>query len=920
LLVTGTVLVGDDVVLSAGELRGSGAGTLQVVDAFSCTNTFVANPPILRVAGSWSTDAYFAPTSGLVAFVGTLPQTLSSPTGSLRFQQVEVANGANVVTAVPMALGATLLVNGSLTTTASLDVEGTVTTNTESTLALGAATHRFAGSLSIGGVLTATGVFELDNTLDTSITAAVPIPAVRKTGAGAVTLAAGVRVAGNLESERGRFRYGNNVVVVGSAIFRGGDIDSGGSLEVQGSVSFLGATATSPGTIRCAGNWASVSNFTPPTGRVELTGTGTITSLTPNAAASFNLLDVLSGVRTVTGAIEVRGASMLVQSQATLRVDTGGRLSVERAAVTVNGSLEVTGTGELLLGDLTTVSVEPIGSCRLLGANPTATARVAGLDGGNYSFVVRGFLAARDFEFLQPDANGLDIRATATIDTTPAAGFRNGTFDFPRNEPNACLLRIEPPTNPPVTLNLQNLRFQNTQGVENVFNVRVPQGGQPVNLLNATGAFAGATFEDDPQNRINWTSGQLTVLGGFQVVAGLNSATVSWTTVDESAVHAFTLERQIVSPTPTAFGNPLVFPGLGVPTTRQQTVNGLVPGFTYRFRLLEQGVPAGPLTTIATADVTPFGSTAVAQVFEVGGPGFATIQQGVNAALASGLAAPVVRIRPGTYAPFTINGAPSRGLRVVGNGAGPVLISTAAATPVTVQNVPFGRYVELAELTIGSPASPVTGVLVNACAGMVVLDEVSVQSGAANAVVVQGSGSFVLQGPNTAVQSLGGRGVVLDGSSATMSNSTLSSLRLQNGSQLTHAALSVQPELLSGSTAVAFAGRMPSLETSRFPVLSAPLQFLFEGFPSSLWILVMSDAYLVPLNVFQMPILIDLASLTTITTAVTDVAGVATYSTFLPANGALIGATQVFQAASLDLFTGNFRLSDAASVLVVATN
>ncbi|MFN3244853.1 MAG: beta strand repeat-containing protein [Planctomycetota bacterium] len=922
LIVSGTVNVGGDVTLHAGELAGG--GLLQVVGDFTSQGAFTTAPPTIRLAGDWTADQDFAPQGGLVTFLGSTPQALSATAGALRFYAVEVANGAALVATEPVTIGHTLLVNGDLTTSSTLDVASTVTSNTESELHLGAGAHRFAGSLNLGGVVDATGSFEFYNptTSSVAVTAAVPIPAIVKTGAGTLTLNAGVVVAGGVDVARGRFRYGNPVVVQGDAVFRGGDLDSGSVLDVAGDVTFLGATATSPGTIRCAGNWSSESNFTPPNGVVELTGNGTIASLTPNQAASFHLLDVSGGARQVVGDIAVRGTTMTIATNADLIIGANASLTLERAAMTVNGELQLLDNGQLLLGEPASVRVDQLGRLRLLGAGAASRVRIDAIDGGGYGFVVEGFVAARDFEFFRPDEHGFVIESTATVDQSAAQGFRNGTFDFPRNVPGAVLLDVDPPTNPPVALLMQNMAFQNTAGAQNVHNVRVTQG-ETVTLVNATGAFAGETFEDDPLgDRIDWTSGQLSILGSFAVLAGAGEATVAWSTIDESTIASFTLDRQQLEPTPGSFGNALVFNASGVPSNYQQLVTGLVPGVSYRFRLRERETPTSALTTIATADVTPFSGGAPVEVFEVGASAaYPDVQSAITAALASGLPAPVVRIGAGSYDSFVVNGAPAQGLRIVGDGSGPVFVSTAVTGPVTVQNVPFGRFVELGDVTIGSPSSPQAGVLVTASAGLVLLDEVSVDAGAPDALIVENSTAVVVQGPNTSVQSAGGDGLSVRGVSAcTASNANFSTVYVQATAQLTHGAINVVPTLEAGAGETVFAGLVPVLSGERFPVLAQPLQYQFEGFPSSLWLLVMSENYSFPISLFEMPVLVDLGTLMVAHTGVTDAAGVATHSLFLPANGNLIGLSRVFQAASVNLGTGQLRLSNAQGVTILAGN
>ncbi len=122
---------------------------------------------------------------------------------------------------------------------------------------------------------------------------------------------------------------------------------------------------------------------------------------------------------------------------------------------------------------------------------------------------------------------------------------------------------------------------------------------------------------------------------------------------------------------------------------------------------------------------------------------------------------------------------------------------------------------------------------------------------------------------------------------------------------------------------------MPILDLPETGTLLEPIGVTFQGFSSSLWLLVMGASpggygYVelgtaLPPYLIEMPLLVPLTSVTVVPPVlVTDDGGVSEFALPFPPDGSLIGATFVFQAANVDpSFPIRFRLSNASAVTVL---
>ena len=913
LFVGGVTTVNSTATFEGGFLNGSGTLDLDGDVVFAGTHVFV--PPLITCAGSWTGHVSFDPQNNRVRFDGNGSQPILG--GPIQFHDVSVDLAAQLTTAVALTMDGSLTVDGSFSTTSTLDVEGNIQVNTSGTFDLGSEVHSFAGDIACPGDLVASGTFVFDGVgifggAPQVISSIRPIPNVVKTETGSLTLAGPLTIAGDLLVEAGTVGTSGLVNVSGDMTFLGGALSGpGGSiLDVDGDVTFDGADATNPPTIECAGDWSSNANFTPAGGTVRFDGVGTnsVTSLTLGQSTSFFNLDVEVGALEVSGLLDVRGTSMLIQTGASLRAPLGATLSIERADLLVNGTLEVGGGGQLRLGESSDVDISAIGTLNLLGSPGSGLASVDGIGSGGYGFRVDGLLRATDFLIRRGDESGFVIASSATIAPAPN-DFRRGTFDLPRNVPNAALLSVERP----LVTEFRNLTFQNSANAMNVHNVSVATGAA-ISMFGAGGSFAGAGFEDDPQNLVAWTSGTQTQLASLNALPGPGSVTVSWTTTDETNVLAYELQQAANAGGP--YSTVATLPASG-PMSYSTMITGLIAGTEVFFRLQE--IIVGPTTNVlGVVSATPFSAGLPGNLSVVGsGPTamFADIQSAINAAGSDA----IIQLQPGTYDSFVVNGTAGGGLKIVPDGSGPVTIDTTVAGPVLIQNLAAGQFVELGGMTIGSVGSTFDGLRVDTCAGQVILDDLSIEAGLGQtALAVLASAATYVQ--RCQLVSSNGMGLsVGTGSSVWASRSTSDAVDVTGASVLTTTSLSApSPTIEAGSTLSAFSGVMPDLVLPAFATLSTPVTAFHNGFENAAWFLAMSNGYqFVPaLPGVEMPLMINIASVVLLHQSVTDGFGNDSVAFFLPPNSAMIGETFVLQVATLDL-TGTVRMSNAASVSIL---
>lgn len=914
LSIGGTTVVSGAAAFSGGTLLG--AGTLDVAGAVVLSGTYCTASPNVFCGGNWTGHVNYAPTAGTVTLDGAVPRQILGD--SVVFPSFVVANGATVSTATPVEMRGTTSVVGTLTTTSTLRCVGATDVPTTGVMNLGTGTHRFGASYSAAGTVNASGTFVFDGLGGVSTVSSTlsPLPTVRiESGAQTVTLSSGLTVAGSFTCANGNLQLAGTplpVTVLGSAALSGGAITSAnGVFDVNGDVVFNGTIATGIGTIRCGGNWTSGPNFVPTSGAIELDGTAP-TAILPavlGQPVNFFNLTTKNGVKTLLGALNLFGNASLVENGSTLSIPNGSRIDAYGVALTVNGALAVDGGGTASFDPASNLTVAPIGRLRLVGT-PALLASLDGSSGGGYGLTVGGVLEAQHFLVRRMGAAGMVLQHTTQIAATPL-DFRDGTLDFPRNTPGAVLLDVSQPL--PTTFS--NLAFQNSAGAVGVFNAKAPTGSAAISMLNATGAFSGAGFESDPFAKIAWTSGVLTQLAAFNVAPGAGSATITWSTLVETGVVAYVLERAVSSG--GAFAPVLVTPAAGVPTSYSHVDPGLIAGTNYTWRLSEfNGVGT---TTLGAATATPTSAAPPANLFTVGSPGFPTIQSALTAAV---LPNSVVKVPNGAaFASFTINGGAPGLTKVAADVGAAVSISTTTGA-VTISNVPAGKTVELSGLTIGSAAGAHPAVLVQNCAGLVILDELSLTGGVAQPAL------RVINSPNVCVQrvfAIGTPSLSFQTASTVYVSSTFAgNVTLSGASTMVDCQLSLTGTVttLGGSTRSTFLGVMPDLALPDFGALATPVTAGVKTFPNSPWFIGLQGGYelllLAPL--VEMPILINpfLAGFSFVANGVGDPLGNASTAFFLPPDAGLLGVTFSFQVLTSDLAgSGTFRMSGGESVTVV---
>ena len=157
--------------------------------------------------------------------------------------------------------------------------------------------------------------------------------------------------------------------------------------------------------------------------------------------------------------------------------------------------------GRLEIGNQASLTVTPTGTLELVGTSGSPVT-ITRKTTGTYNFTVQGAISARNYLFEFMGTNGIKVESGATINATN--NFSDGTFT---NGPSGgVMLNIETTQN--LTGNpgrIENVVFATNPG-GGAYNVaKVTASSGTVEFYAATGSFAGADFENDPNNLIIWT-------------------------------------------------------------------------------------------------------------------------------------------------------------------------------------------------------------------------------------------------------------------------------------------------------------------------------------------------------------------------------------------------------------------------------
>jgi hypothetical protein len=230
--------------------------------------------------------------------------------------------------------------------------------------------------------------------------------------------------------------------------------------------------------------------------------------------------------------------------------------------------------------------------------------------------------------------------------------------------------------------------------------------------------------------------------------------------------------------------------------------------------------------------------------------------------------------------------------------------------------VPLTSAIELSNLEIGSPATPQDAIVIAACAGPIVLDELVVGCDPAH-VAIQVSAS-----PATAIQRSeieGGTGLLVSaGSYVAISRGALSSL-VSTGSTiemttLTPGSVSVTP----AASLLARSGLMPDLNLPELVKLSQPSALSLEASPNAPYVVFGSPRLgFSTVPQFEMPLLVDMVAMAQLPMMSTDAVGVGTIPFEVIPEAALLGFTFVVQAVCFDPQSGGLRFSNVETMVAM---
>ncbi len=316
-LTIGSCSIDGDALFRGAGLTGAAGSVLNIGGSLNIrTANVVDTPPsIMRCGGDWTSDASFAPQSGLVEFNGNGDQVVLRPAFSwidLRIQPgsvvystlaTQVAGdfdvrgqlncfGPSIQVDGAMTVRSTGFVQASsaasLTVAGDLQVDGTVAmtasamtslsdvlVSNSGAVALGAGPHMIHSSLTVLGNLTVPALSETRfvGTGLVNLTSGNPLGNVVFDG-GDITVAQAV-ARGAVNHSSGQLSIAA-LSCAGTANFSGTNVVdfAGGLLEVGGTISFAtsGVVTNPPSQIRCSGNWTSDDSFAPQSGIIEMVG------------------------------------------------------------------------------------------------------------------------------------------------------------------------------------------------------------------------------------------------------------------------------------------------------------------------------------------------------------------------------------------------------------------------------------------------------------------------------------------------------------------------------------------------------------------------------------------------------------------------------------------------------------------------
>jgi hypothetical protein len=295
-------------------------------------------------------------------------------------------------------------------------------------------------------------------------------------------------IRNNLEVQNGRFHAWNSEIKIGgNMVATGGDFANSGRYTLE---------KTNPGLALIGVNGSTLNNL----------------RINSPAGSTYQLQDDLI----------VNANFELIQgifdgNSKTVRLGNG-----TTHVASIAGEYRVGAGGRIALGDGSSFNVSSSGKIIAVG-NPSSVVTITRKTTGRYSFIVNGEIHAKYalFEFM--NSAGIFINEGALID--PVNNFSYCTFTNGAN--NGPMLRIETSQSFIDPNHITEVSFPMNPGA-GAFNARkITTTTGTVEFYNATGVFAGETFESDPNNLIFWTGPLTLTWNGSQNTDWFNA--LNWT-------------------------------------------------------------------------------------------------------------------------------------------------------------------------------------------------------------------------------------------------------------------------------------------------------------------------------------------------------------------------------------------------------
>ncbi len=169
--------------------------------------------------------------------------------------------------------------------------------------------------------------------------------------------------------------------------------------------------------------------------------------------------------------------------------------------VSVDGTYIVGAGGVLGIGSGTSMKISNSGRLEVVGGAGGVATVSNNVSGGRYNLTIEGEIAADNYLFEYMTENGIYLTETSTIDNT--YHFSNGTFSngYSRGQ----LFRVENTQNFIGSNRLENVSFPNNPG-GSAFNVaKYSASSGTLEFYDCSGVFAGESYDNDPNDLINWT-------------------------------------------------------------------------------------------------------------------------------------------------------------------------------------------------------------------------------------------------------------------------------------------------------------------------------------------------------------------------------------------------------------------------------